>query len=314
MLSVGKYRNLSQCSDPHGTLSVLAIDHRGAAEIQKNGQGPRTYAETVAFKRRVIRLLSPYSTAVLTDPDFGMPALTGGDLPGGVGLLGPLELTDYSRAVGDRGMDLLPDWDVRKLKQAGFNGAKLVLMFHPDAPNAQAKIDMVNSIVEQCAQAQVPFFLEPLIHGLDPSQPLTNVERQQCVVENARFFTQRGVDILKMEFPLDCNAEPDETVWVPAVQELDAACTVPWTLLSAGVGFDIFLQQAKVACAGGASGVVAGRAIWGDALALPDPAQEEWLATVGRERMARLTAVCAGLGRSWQARLDAPEVVERWYA
>ena len=201
-----------------------------------------------------------------------------------------------------------------KLKQAGFNGAKLLIIFHPDAPDAQAKIDIVDSIAEQCAQAQVPFFLEPVVFSLDPNRPLSNAERRQCVVDNARFFTQRGVDILKMEFPLDCNAEPDETIWVAAVQELDAACTVPWTLLSAGVGFDIFLQQAKVACAGGASGVVAGRAIWGDALALPDQPQEEWLATAGRERMARLTAVCAGLGRSWQARLDAPEVGERWYA
>ena len=314
MLSVGKFRNLSQCSDAHGTLSVLAIDHRGSAEIQKNGQGPRTYAETVAFKRRVIRLLAPYSTAVLTDPDFGMPALTGGDLPGGVGLLGPLELTDYSRTVDDRGMDLLPDWDVRKLKQAGFNGAKLVLMFHPDAPNAQAKIDLVDSIVAQCAQAQVPFFMEPLTHGLDPSQPLSNAERRQCVVENARFFTQRGVDILKMEFPLDCNAEPDETIWVAAVQELDAACTVPWTLLSAGVGFDIFLQQAKVACAGAPAawspGARSGATPWP---CRTSPRRNGWRRPAASGwRASRPSA--PGWAASWQARLDAPEVGERWYA
>jgi tagatose 1,6-diphosphate aldolase len=73
MLSVGKYRHLNQCSDNHGTMSVLAIDHRGPNEIQKNGQGPSTTEETVAFKRLVIRHLAPHCNAVLTDPDFGVP-------------------------------------------------------------------------------------------------------------------------------------------------------------------------------------------------------------------------------------------------
>lgn len=314
MLSVGKYRHLNQCSDNHGTMSVLAIDHRGPNEIQKNGQGPSTTEETVAFKRLVIRHLAPHCTAVLTDPDFGVPALTGGDLPSNAGFMAPLELTDYSRAVGDRGMDFLPDWDVAKLKRAGFSGAKLIMMFHPGSPNVQAKFDVVDSIVEQCEREQMPFFFEPICYSLDPAKPLSNAERRQVVVENARLFTRRGVDILKMEFPLDCIEEPDEAVWMDAARELDAVCTVPWALLSAGVGFDVFIKQAKVACAAGASGVIAGRAIWGDAVALKGQAQADWLASVGVERMSRITAICHGLGQSWKARHTAPDVSPRWYA
>jgi tagatose 1,6-diphosphate aldolase len=200
MLSVGKYRHLCQCSDSHGTMSVLAIDHRGPNEIQRNGKGPATYEEVTAFKQMVIGLLGPASTAVLTDPDLGITALTSGDLPGNVGFMAPLELTNYARATGDRGMDMLPDWSVAKLKRAGISGAKLIMMYHPDAPNAAEKTALVDSIIEQCEREQVPFFFEPISYSLDPEQPLSNAERRQVVIANAQHFTDRGVDILKMEF------------------------------------------------------------------------------------------------------------------
>lgn len=315
MLSVGKYRNLSQCSDDNQTFSIMAIDHRpNENEMNKNGLGPKTYADVVAFKNRVIRNLAPAATAILADPDYSMTAMINGDLPGNVGFLAPLELTNYSRTLSDRGMDLLPDWGVDKLKQAGFNGAKLYMNFHPDAPNTAQKTDAVDAIIEQCDKHQIPFFFEPISYSLDPDTPLTNEERRQVVIESARHFTQRGVDILKLEFPIDCNIEPDIQVWQDATQELDAVCTVPWALLSAGVSYDLFIQQAEVACAAGASGVIAGRAIWGEVVAMPVEEQDEWLQTVGRDRMERLTAVCRGMGHSWQTRHEAPVVTARWYA
>ncbi len=312
MTSVGKYRHLSVCSDSRGTMSVLAIDHR-SGELGA-GAPPKKAEELVAFKKRIVRLLGSAATAVLTDPDYGIHTVIDGELPGNIGYLAPLELTDYNRPLGDRGMDFLPDWDMGKLARMGANGAKLYMLFRPDAPNAAQKTAVVDSIIEQCAKYEIPFFHEPIAYSLDPDKPLSNEERRQIVIANARHFTDRGVDVLKMEFPIDCNVEKDENVWREAAAELDAACTVPWALLSAGVGFDVFVKQAEIACAAGASGVIAGRAIWGDAALLPEAEQEAWLATVGKDRMERLTAICRGLGQSWKTRTPTPKVGVRWYA
>ena len=94
------------------------------------------------------------------------------------------------------------------------------------------------------------------------ARPLPNDELRRVVIESARTFSQMGIDVLKTPFPLDVAHEPDEAVWRAALAELNEACRVPWALLSAGVDYPTFRRQAELACEAGASGVIAGRAIW----------------------------------------------------
>lgn len=314
MLSVGKFRHLMQCSNRQGAFNVLAIDHRSnlAAEMQKQSGFKVDYSTIVSFKKSVIRHLSVSATAVLTDPDYGFPAIIDDALPGNIGLIAPLEVTNYDPHPSQRVTTLIPGWDVGKLKATGCSGAKLLLYFHPGATNAASQTAIVDSLVEQCQQQHVPFFLEPVGYSLDPAQPLSSAERRQIVVESARHFSRRGIDILKVEFPLDATAEPDENVWRDALQELDAACAVPWTLLSGGVSFETFLRQTELACAAGASGVMVGRAVWSEAAALHGEAREHFLGTIGVERMARLAQVCSA-GSAWMKRHTPPIIDEAWY-
>src|SRR5260221_14070313 len=99
MTTLGKYRHLAQCSSPTGHFNILALDHRGnlLSSLQEHAPVPITDAEFTAFKRQVMRCLLPSATAVLTDPDYGFgPAIADGTLLGKVGLLSPLEVTDYT--------------------------------------------------------------------------------------------------------------------------------------------------------------------------------------------------------------------------
>ncbi|MBC8172006.1 MAG: tagatose 1,6-diphosphate aldolase [Anaerolineae bacterium] len=313
-LSVGKFRHLTQCSSLEGAFNILAIDHRDnlVAEMQKQSGFKVDYSAVVSFKRNVIRHLSTAATAVLTDPDYGFPAIVDGALPGNIGLIAPLEVTNYTSHPSKRATILIPDWDVAKLKASGCSGAKLLLYFHPGAANADSQTEIVDSIVEKCQQHNVPFFLEPVGYSLDPAQPLSNIERRQVVVESARHFSTRGIDILKVEFPLDVAQEADENVWQAALEELDEACNVPWTLLSGGVSFETFLRQTELACAAGASGVMVGRAVWAEATALHREARDHFLSTVGVERMAQLAHVCK-TGSPWMTRHIPPTIDEGWY-
>jgi len=89
---------------------------------------------------------------------------------------------------------------------------------------------------------------------------------------------------------------------------------VPWALLSAGVDYPTFRRQAELACEAGASGVIAGRAIWAEAVALQGEAREAFLAGAARGRMAELAAIVRAAGTSWRDRVPVPDSAFDWYA
>lgn len=314
--SFGIHRRLAQCSDPGRTFSILALDHRDnlVADIQKHRPDvPVRFEEVRAFKADILRAADA-ATGTLLDPDYGMPALTSDGIPGSLGLLAPLEVTDYRPHPSQRQLRLIPDWGVASMSAAGVSGAKLLVFFHPDATDATAKTALVDDVAEACRSSDLPLFLEPIVYSLTPDVPLTSGERRRLVVESARHFSGRGATVMKMECPFDPSAREDPRVWAEAFAELDAACVGPWTLLSAGVGYDVFLRQAVLACQSGASGVIAGRALWAEACALPAGARPAFVEGVVRPRLARLTAVCRALARPWTAKLAAPDLRDRWYA
>ncbi|MCB1126271.1 MAG: hypothetical protein KDM81_07235, partial [Verrucomicrobiae bacterium] len=159
--------------------------------------------------------------------------------------------------------------------------------------NAGAVEQLVADVSRDCGRHEIPLFLEPLsFDSASPGRPLASAERRRVVVETARRLTALGVDILKAEFPVAVKEVSDEAVWRGACEELTEASAVPWVLLSAGVPFEVFVRQATVACQAGAGGVMAGRAVWDQAVTEGDrEARRAWLNTVARERMERLRSV-----------------------
>jgi tagatose 1,6-diphosphate aldolase len=230
MSSFPIHHHLSQCSSNRGVFTILAIDHRANLidDMAKVRFKPTSYQDVCDFKSAVIRHLMDISTGLLIDPDYGFPALLASGVPASFGLLAPLEVTDYTQHPSQRSTHFISDWGVDRIKRAGCRGVKLLLYFHPDAANASAQTDLVDRIVAQCQQQHIPFFLEPIAYSLDPSASLNNQERAQVVIESARHFAQHGVDVLKLEFPVDVTEEPDERKWLHTLQELNAACSVPW--------------------------------------------------------------------------------------
>jgi tagatose 1,6-diphosphate aldolase len=316
-MCIGKQRRLQQCSTGDGFFIITALDHRNNLRRALHPEAPEltTYTEMVAFKETVTRHLAPVSTAVLLDPEVGAAqAIAAGVIPSQTGLVVAVEATGYSDRPTARRSRVLAGWNVEKIVRMGGTAVKLLVYYHPDAPNAAAQEALVAEIGEACRQYEIPFFLEPLSFSLDPSgRPLTSAEKRQVVVAAARRLTPLGADVLKAEFPLDIRETTDEALWAEACAELTAAAVVPWTLLSAGVDFPQFLQQTRVACAAGASGVVAGRAVWKEAVGRQGAEQERFLAETAVRRMQSLEAVVRECGRPWKADLPAQTVREGWY-
>ncbi|MHC4538092.1 MAG: tagatose 1,6-diphosphate aldolase [Planctomycetota bacterium] len=270
-ITIGKWRRLQQTTGPRGTFYIVAVDHRGPLRRALQTESPhgKTIEALTSLKRDIVRHLAPATSAVLLDPEtVAAQCVADGSMPGGTGLIVALD----TGSTGDplnRTTGLVENWSVEKTVRMGASGVKMLLYYNPEAPQAAEREGLVRKVACDCAQYDIPLFLEPLSYACkDQNKSVSPEERRQVVIETARRLVPLGVDILKAEFPVDVSAEPDENIWRDACQELTDACEVPWVLLSAGVSYDTFLKQVRVACQVGASGVMAGRAVWKEAVRL----------------------------------------------
>lgn len=314
--TLGKYRHLSRTATEAGHFVVLAIDHRENLRrlLDKESPQPITDAGFTTFKGAILSALLPSASAVLTDPAYGIGAgIAAQSISGRLGLLAPVEVTDYDAHPSERDIAYMPDWSVAKIKRVGGDGVKLLLPYHPDGEKAPAHREAVERIVADCTRHDIPFFLEPIPYSLDPAKKLDNAELRQVSVANMRLFSDMGVDVLKVPFPVDAKQSDDEDTWRDACMELDAASGVPWALLSAGVSFDVFARQAQVACSAGASGVIVGRAVWAEAVTHQGTARQQFIESTAVARMRTLMDICTRHATPWTQRVSLPEITPDWY-
>ena len=315
-MTIGKWRRLQQTASPAGAFSVVAVDHRGPLRRALETESPqgKTNEALTALKRDIVRQLAPVTTAVLLDPETAAgQCVADGSMPGQTGLIVALD----TGSTGDplnRTTSLVESWSVEKTVCMGASGVKMLIYYHPQAPEAGERETLVQKVAEECARYDIPFFLEPLSCASDGSHgPLPPEQRRKVVIETARRLVPLGVDILKAEFPVDASVESNESIWREACEELTQTSSVPWVLLSAGVSYDTFLEQVRVACEAGASGVMAGRAVWKEAVTLDVVARNHFLHTVAYQRMRRLHSLCQALGRPFTEVYDSPELSYDWY-
>jgi tagatose 1,6-diphosphate aldolase len=310
-LTIGKWRRLQQTAGSTGTFAILAVDHRGPLRRSLEQESPhgKTDEALMALKKDIVRHLAPATTAVLLDPETGAgQCVSDGSIPANTGLIVALD----TGSTGDPlnlTTNLVENWSVEKTVRMGASGVKMLLYYNPEAPEAGEREALVQEVADDCARHDIPFFLEPLSYASDGSHgPLPPKQKRKVVIETARRLVPLGVDILKAEFPVDVTVEPDENIWCDACRELTEISKAPWVLLSAGVSYNIFLKQVRIACEAGASGVMAGRAVWKEAVTLNSQTRNNFLRTVGYERMQRLRSLCGALGRNFTEIYSSPKI------
>ncbi len=294
-LSIGKLRGLQQCTSRKGTITALALDHRQNLRRALDPRNPSSVsdAELSHFKLEVVTELADLATGVLLDPEVSAAqAVAAGILPKGTGLVVAVESTGYSGEATARQGNVLPGWSIAKAKRMGADMVKLLVYYHPEAPTASEIESFVGQIAGECEVHDIGLMLEPLSYSLDSSRKLTSREKGRVVTETARRLAVTGVDVLKVEFPLDIATDPDEDAWRVACLEISSVCPIPWILLSAAVDYQTYLRQVAIACQAGASGIAVGRAVWQEAVELNGSRRSSFLQTTGRERLQHLAEVC----------------------
>jgi tagatose-1,6-bisphosphate aldolase len=294
--TIGKLRGLQQCTSTRGTFTCLALDHR--QNLRKANPAFINNAVLARFKLDVTAALADLSTAVLLDPEVSAAqAIAAGALPGKSAFVVAVESTGYSGAPNARQSQILTGWTVEKAKRMGASMIKLLVYYHPGSPNARGMEAFVRQVADECTHYDLSIMLEPLSYSLDTAKKLSSAEKRYVVTETARRLVSPSIDVLKSEFPLDIAEDPDESAWSEACAEVSIASPAPWIVLSAAVNFNTYLRQVEIACRAGASGAAAGRAIWQEAISMDGQPRLEFLRTIGRERLSRLTALCSDFGK-----------------
>lgn len=325
-ISIGKLRGLQQLADSKGMMTMCAIDHRGALKRALNVNNPAAvgYQDIVDFKLDLCRAIAPFASAILLDPEYGAgQAIAAGLLPASKGLLVSMEETGYSGDSTARITELLTGWSVKKAKRMGASAVKLLIYFRPDLKDVASKqLDLVARLADQCIQEDIAFLVEPVSYAIEEDGASSKKFAEMkpgLVIETARQITALPIDVLKAEFPADIKFEQDEKKLLIFCQELNKASRLPWVLLSAGVDFDSFKKQVKIACKSGASGFLAGRALWQEGAQIRSRDERmNFFQNTAASRLKDLAEIADSDGKPWYSKLEATNgkfapVTEGWY-
>jgi tagatose-1,6-bisphosphate aldolase len=289
---------LDQIANEAGTFAILAMDQRGTLRKMLDKAGRPSADEDLSdFKVDVIGALSPFASGVLTDVEYGVgPVRAAGALDDRAGLLVSSERspqptwngeqrTEYSAAERGPGF----------VSANGGAALKFLVRWRPDRPTgpgepdlAREALDAVRAVIADCRAYGMPSVIEPLVTLLPGDDP---EQKHRLVIRSAELLAELGPDLLKLEWPGDADG----------CREVSKVCGgVPWALLSAGVAYERFVERVLTAMDAGASGYIAGRAFWGEAVNLTGDERRRFLRTTAVDRMAGLNAAIEGHGRAWR--------------
>ena len=314
-VSPGIWNGLRRVSDDRSVFTIVAFDQRDSyLKILPKGA---TYDQAVSIKTDVGDALSPHSSAILLDPEYGLaPAQK---IHRNCGLLMALEQSGYSGDSTYRHTEMYSDWSVEKIKNMGASAVKVLVYYNPEAGELAEEIEQLSrQVAIQCKKYDIPYFLEPIIYSVDADvlkmSPDFAKKRPELICETAKRLGNTGATVLKMEFPVDAQFDNDRAHWLNTCKAVSQVSPVPWVLLSAGVDFDVFEQQVKMACEGGASGFLGGRAIWKESVSMPPDDRRAFLRSTGVQRLQRLSDIADACARPWTDFYAPWPAKEHWFA
>ncbi|MFF2623716.1 hypothetical protein [Oerskovia jenensis] len=283
---------------PSGTMAMVAMDQRESLRtmLADAGAPGASDATLVDFKRAVARELTPLASAFLVDRDFGLRDIVDDGLvaPGCAVIAAADALVqEPGQIVEDTELDDVvasPDFSLD-----GVDAIKLLVIWRRDARRAQ-RVDLARRFVELARSRGVLSVLEPVVRATREELDAGTWDGEAAIREAARELSATRPDLYKVQVPLGGRASHDELV--AECRLLDDAIATPWVVLSQGVALDAFPAAVRAACEAGASGFLAGRALWSDVVGASDVPGT--LREVSVPRLAALGDIVDAHGRPWR--------------
>jgi sulfofructosephosphate aldolase len=272
---------LDALARPSGTFLMVAMDQRESLRTMFRDAGrPDTDEQVAAFKRAVARELAPYASGFLIEGDHVEAVAPFVER----GLILAVDRLEQERGglVEDTALDedaAIP---------AAVVALKLLVIWRDDA-RREERVAMSRRFVDLARRNGLVSVLEPVVRVPDE-------QREEAIVEAARELGATLPSLYKCQVPLAGRGEP--AAITAGARAIDAVLPVPWVVLSQGVAPEDFPGAVEASCRGGASGMLAGRAVWAHTVGDDDPAAAMRASSV--PRLEELAAIVDEHGRPWR--------------
>ncbi|EAY2579062.1 sulfofructosephosphate aldolase [Salmonella enterica subsp. enterica serovar Typhimurium] len=267
-----------------GGFAMLAVDQREAMRLMFAAAGAKTpVADSVLtdFKVNAAKILSPYASAVLLDQQFCYrQAVEQNAVAKSCAMI--VAADDFIPGNGIPVDNVVLDKKInaQAVKRDGAKALKLLVLWRSDE-DAQQRLNMVKEFNELCHSNGLLSIIEPVVR---PPRCGDKFDREQAIIDAAKELGDSGADLYKVEMPLYGKGARSDLL--TASQRLNGHINMPWVILSSGVDEKLFLRAVRVAMEAGASGFLAGRAVWSSVIGLPDT--ELMLRDVSAPKLQRL--------------------------
>jgi len=328
---------MMRLSNDKGEIRAAAMDQRGSLKksiAKEKGVDPKevTQAMMEEFKIAVSETLTPHATAILLDPESGLPAV--GAKAKEAGLLLSYEKTGYDNNIPGRLPELLDDYDVSRLIEAGADAVKILLYYHPDEKKDinETKHTFIEKIGKECEKNEIPFFLEfvgyDLVGGDGKDLAYAKI-KPEVVLKSMKEFSKEKyrVDVLKVEVPINMNFVEGASIFKgekaqtldeakKLFKEAEATASHPFIFLSAGVSNEVFNESLGLAIDSGVNfaGVLCGRATWKEGIPVYGKSGKEalvsWLKDEGIANIGRLNKVLDRGVKGWWDKYGGKDKLE----
>jgi len=331
-LSEGKTRRMKALANNAGVIAAAAMDQRGS--LQKSLAAARGIDKKLVtddmmseFKVAVSKVLTPHASAILLDPEWGLPAAKA--RAKNAGLLLAYEASGYDNTQPGRLPDLLPHVSAKRIADWGADAVKILIYYTPfeDAKVNDIKHAFIERVGAECVTNDIPFFLEFVGYdpqGGDEKGPEYAKRKPEIVIGSMKEFSkpQYFVDVLKVEVPINAEYVEGSSVFkgtkvytrseaLDHFRKAAAVASKPFIYLSAGVSNAQFTESLHMAAEAGTdfSGVLCGRATWKEGIPVYAKqgvqALEDWLSKDGVKNINAVNDAIKA-AKPWYAKVEAP--------
>jgi sulfofructosephosphate aldolase len=269
---------------------MVAMDQRESlrAMLGAHSPAPVPDSDLTKFKLAVATELGRHASGFLIDRTYGFDqVLTDRLLPPTCGLILAADRLRHPPEGGPV-VDTTIDEEINPahVRERGVVAMKLLVVWRPDA-DRDKRLTMAAEFVRRCAEAGLLSILEGVV------RPRSDLDFDQLQIEAAAELGSLRPSLYKAQVP---RRGIDEVAVGRVCERISTAIPVPWVVLSQGVSIADFPAAVRTACHAGASGFLAGRAIWSDTLADPTPL----LRSRAVDRLKRLAELVDRSARPWQ--------------
>ena len=288
---------LTALARPSGALAMVAVDQREALRgmFAAHQSTPVLDSQLTQFKVDVARELSHYASALLVDQEFGIDAIIDQKvLKNSCGLIAAADLLvgPPGGAATDTAID--PDVDPIRMSDIGSVGLKFLILWRNDeSPDMRAQL--VEDFNKLCQISGLPSIVEIIVKP--PRDTTKGFNREEEIIIAAREAATWKPDLYKAEVPF--HGEGDLNLVMKNADRISEAIGSPWVVLSNGVKQPFFADAVKACAMGGASGFLAGRAVWADIVSSPDIPKA--LREISIPRLEQLTEIVDTHAKPWSS-------------